>query len=232
MRNSSTSETGGVTGEKWVVVPDRTFAFQEWTGKAVVGRTVGLETLVDFHRLMRIAKFSCYKIQYLGGGGLSILVSFFDAETTNHFLESQKIWKPWFSKPEVWGGGGQSLPLERVAWLKLSGIPLHLVESDVLKLVGDLYGKVIHIPNSLEVDQDLSVFRIGVLAGKASRIRESVSLRWKNKCFRIWVEEEQEVWVPDCLVNVAGVSSEEGPAVQSSPLGRKVNSGEDGTEGS
>ncbi|KAJ0703810.1 hypothetical protein HanPI659440_Chr14g0555421 [Helianthus annuus] len=79
----------GVAGEKSVVVPDRTSAFQEWTGKAVVGRTVDLETLVDFHRLMRIAKLAYYRIQYLGG--LSILVSFFDEESASFFLESQKI---------------------------------------------------------------------------------------------------------------------------------------------
>ncbi|KAJ0704417.1 hypothetical protein HanPI659440_Chr14g0562471 [Helianthus annuus] len=215
-------------GEKSVVVPDRMVAFKESFGLAVVGRTVNLETLVDFHRLLRIAKIEYYRIQYLGG--LSILVSFSDGEAASRFLESREIWNPWFSKLEAWGG--QSLPLERVACLKLCGIPLHLIESDVLKLVGELFSKVIHVPESLEEDKDLSFFRIGVLAGEAQRIREFVSLKWKNISFRVWVEEEQEIWVPDCLVGQDGSSSGGGSAEQSSPVGNLGDSGGVGVEGS
>ncbi|KAJ0692481.1 putative RNA recognition motif domain, nucleotide-binding alpha-beta plait domain superfamily [Helianthus annuus] len=40
--------------EKVLVVPDRTVAFKELLGLAVVGKTVNLETLVDFDRLLRI----------------------------------------------------------------------------------------------------------------------------------------------------------------------------------
>ncbi|KAM0031424.1 putative RNA-binding domain superfamily [Helianthus debilis subsp. tardiflorus] len=36
-----------LVGQKTVVVPDRTAAFREMWGKAVVGRTMDLETLVD-----------------------------------------------------------------------------------------------------------------------------------------------------------------------------------------
>ncbi|KAM0063519.1 hypothetical protein Hdeb2414_s0003g00091841 [Helianthus debilis subsp. tardiflorus] len=230
MRLDSGGLCGGVgsAGEKSVVVPDRTNAFQEWTGKAVVGRTVDIETLMDFHRLMRIAKFAYYRIQYLGG--LSILVSFFDEETASFFLDSQKVWGPWFSKLEL--RRGQSLPLERVAWLKVSGTPLHLVDPDVLALIGELFGKVIHIPKSLEADQDLSFFRIAVLVGEDPRIRESVNLKWKDRCFRVWVEEDQEIWEPDCLAKDIGVSSEEGSKLQLSLVGNFDSPGEAGVEGS
>ncbi|MFS7918356.1 hypothetical protein Hanom_Chr03g00200041 [Helianthus anomalus] len=38
------------------------------------------------------------------------------------------------------------------------------------------------------------MIRVGVLAGEAMRIEEVVTLKWKNRCFRIRVEEEQDVW--------------------------------------
>ncbi|KAF5788561.1 putative RNA recognition motif domain, nucleotide-binding alpha-beta plait domain superfamily [Helianthus annuus] len=107
------SEGGGAEGGlvggrrnsvKSIVVPDSSGAFKELNGNAVVGRTVDLETLVDFDRLMRIAKIAFSRIQYLG-----------------------------------------------------------------------------------------------VLAGEANRIKEEVSLKWKNRSFRIWMEEELNDWVPDCL---------------------------------
>ncbi|KAM0062662.1 putative RNA recognition motif domain, nucleotide-binding alpha-beta plait domain superfamily [Helianthus debilis subsp. tardiflorus] len=104
---------------KSVVVPDRTEAFKGLFGVAVVGRVVDLEMLVDFDRLLRIAKVNFAKIQYLGG--LSLLVSFPEEFVANQFLESKVIWDPWFSKLEKWNG--QYLPLERVAWLRLSITP-------------------------------------------------------------------------------------------------------------
>ncbi|KAF5784658.1 putative RNA recognition motif domain, nucleotide-binding alpha-beta plait domain superfamily [Helianthus annuus] len=140
----SDKEFGGHSGggvgsvmavEKMVVVPDRTSAFKELYGSAVIGRLVDLETLVDFDKLLRIAKVAINRIQYLGG--LSIIISFHDSAAANKFLDSHGIWGPWFSKLEAWGG--QSLPMERVAWLSLHGIPLQLLEPDVLMQVGVPY---------------------------------------------------------------------------------------------
>ncbi|KAJ0876795.1 hypothetical protein HanPSC8_Chr11g0492541 [Helianthus annuus] len=182
-RQDSRVSNGGpvAAGEKFIVVPDRTVAFRELFGVAMVGTTVILEILVDFHSLMRIAKIVFKRIQYLGG--LSILVSFSDGESASRFLESQ------------------------------------------------LFSKVIHVPEFLEEDQDLSVFKIEVLVGEALRIRESVTMRWKSRSFRVWVEEEQEIRVPDCLVSQGGISSDEGSVMQSSPVGNLDVSGTYGVEG-
>ncbi|KAM0064569.1 hypothetical protein Hdeb2414_s0003g00104501 [Helianthus debilis subsp. tardiflorus] len=201
--------------EKTVVFPDKTVAFSGFFGSAVVGRTVDLETLVDFDRLLRIAKVSYSRIQYLGG--LSILISFFDEPSAKGFLEAKELWGPWCSKLEPWNG--QSLALERVAWLRLHGIPLHLLDPEILSLVGDLFGKVLHTPKFLDEDNDLSFVRIGVLAGEAQRIHETVTVKWKNKSFRVGLEEEQDVWTPDCvgasLVCGSGGSSS---SLKSSPV--------------
>ncbi|KAF5816924.1 hypothetical protein HanRHA438_Chr02g0048261 [Helianthus annuus] len=180
------SGAGSVASEKTIIVPDRTSAFKELYGLAVVGRTVDLETLVDFNKLLKIAKTEFSRLHYLGG--LSVLISFADEASAKRFLDSRGVWGPWFNKLEMWGG--QSLPLERVAWLKLIGIPLHLLDMDVLMKVGELFGKVLHIPKISDGEQDLSIFRVGVLAEEASRIREAVTLKWKNRSFRVWVEEE------------------------------------------
>ncbi|KAM0071801.1 putative RNA recognition motif domain, nucleotide-binding alpha-beta plait domain superfamily [Helianthus debilis subsp. tardiflorus] len=200
--------------EKSVVVPDRTSAFKDWGGGGgvVVSRTANLETLVDLDKLFRIAKVEVVSFKYLGG--LHILISFSDAFMANSFLSSKNIWGPWFSKLEVWGG--QALPLERVAWLSLHGIPLHLLEPDVLVQVGELFGKVLHTPKSLYEDSDLSVFKIRLLVREAQRIREVVSLKWKDRTFRIWVEEDQDVWVPDCLNGEVPVSLTSGSPMASS----------------
>ncbi|KAJ0726255.1 putative RNA recognition motif domain, nucleotide-binding alpha-beta plait domain superfamily [Helianthus annuus] len=207
--------------EKELVVPDRTVAFSELFGKAVVGRTVDLETLVDLDRLLGIVKTKFEKIQYLGG--LSILVSFDDEVAAKGFLEASQVWGPWFSKLALWAG--QSLPLERLAWLKLSGVPLHLSEQGVLRSIGEQFGKVLHVPVSLEDDQDLSMTRVGVLSGEVKRIYDCVNLKWKEKRYRVWVEEEQDQWIPDCLRRSASSSVSSSDQFHSSPMASSLVAG-------
>ncbi|KAJ0713943.1 hypothetical protein HanPI659440_Chr13g0484121 [Helianthus annuus] len=177
--------------------------------RAVVGRTVDLETLVYFDRLLRIAGTDFSNIQYLGG--LSIIISFSNDFSVKKFLDSREVWGPWFSKLDAWEG--HSLPLERVAWLRLFGVPLHLLDPAVLKMIGNLFGKVLHVQNSLVNEKDLSVNRVGVLAGEAQRIKENLKVKWKNRNYRIWVEEEQDEWIPEYL-RFAKVD----PPVMSSPM--------------
>ncbi|KAJ0466628.1 putative RNA recognition motif domain, nucleotide-binding alpha-beta plait domain superfamily [Helianthus annuus] len=208
---------------KYVVVPDKLVAFNSLFGLSLVGRVVDLETLVDFDRLLRIAKVVVANVQYLGG--LSILISFHDAVSASSFLESKVVWGPWFSRLDVWNG--QSLPLERVAWLRLIGIPLHLFEPDVMTQVGELFGKVLHVPKMVEEDLDLSVCSVAVLIGEVGRISDVISLRWNRKCYRIGVEEEQQVWIPDCL-GAAGIN--ESKASESSPVVDLPCSGSEGSE--
>ncbi|KAF5820625.1 putative RNA recognition motif domain, nucleotide-binding alpha-beta plait domain superfamily [Helianthus annuus] len=222
------SEFGMAPVERSVVVPDRTFAFKDLSGLAVIGRTVVLETLVDFDKLLRIARVDFTRIQYLGG--LSVLISFPDDSVAKRFLDDHNIWGPWFNKLEPWSG--QSLPMERVAWLKLHGIPLNLLEADVFMQVGELFGKVLFVPKDIDEDLDLSVVKIGVLVGDAKWCNELVSLKWTNKVFRIWVVEELNDWVPECLdFEVDGGPASESTLV-SSPVVDPVTSGEEGVEGS
>ncbi|KAF5753882.1 hypothetical protein HanXRQr2_Chr17g0785081 [Helianthus annuus] len=183
--------------EQTVIVPDRTSA------------------------LLSIAKVVVANVQYLGG--LTLLISFHDKDSATRFLESKSLWGPWFSRLDGWNG--QSFPLERVSWLKLSGIPLHLLSSEVLAQVGELFGKVLHVPKGLEEDQDLSVCRVGVLVGEVDRINVGVSVRWKNRAYRIRVEEDLNDWVPDNLSSGALPGSGGGSSPLSSPVSTPVVDG-------
>ncbi|KAF5793347.1 hypothetical protein HanXRQr2_Chr09g0416441 [Helianthus annuus] len=120
------------------------------------------------------------------------------------------------------------MPFERVAWLRLLGVLLHLVDSDVLKMVGEEFGKVLHVQKSFGEDKDLSVVRIGVLAGDVERIKEFVTVKWINRSFRIWVEKELDICVSDCLGVVEGVNPAVSSPMASSPVGRPAEPGSSG----
>ncbi|KAJ0744738.1 putative RNA recognition motif domain, nucleotide-binding alpha-beta plait domain superfamily [Helianthus annuus] len=186
---------GGSSPEKVVSVPDDISGCVDLFRKAVVGRTVDLDTLVFFDRLLRIGKVKFVKIQFLGG--LSIMVSFESSEEAESFLQNKKLWGPWFSNLDLWEG--QTLAVERVAWIRVQGLPLHLVDSEILRKIGEAYGKILYVPMDVGEESDLSFQRVAVLAGNDARIKEFLCIKWKDKSFRVWVMEEEEVWVPDCL---------------------------------
>ncbi|MFS7900850.1 hypothetical protein Hanom_Chr01g00071001 [Helianthus anomalus] len=87
-------------------------------------------------------------------------------------------------------------------------------------------------PKFFEEDQVLSVVRVGVLVGEAQRIHEVVSLKCKNKFFRVWVEEEQDVWTPDCVGSpVSDVSGGSSSTMMSSPVIGKVGPDQENSAG-
>ncbi|KAF5784853.1 putative RNA recognition motif domain, nucleotide-binding alpha-beta plait domain superfamily [Helianthus annuus] len=200
--------------EKIIIVPDRVEAFKGCQGLAVVGRVVDLETLVDIDRLLAVAKIIVANVQYIGG--LSVLISFHEEESAKQFLNGKNIWGPWFSKLDLWKR--QTLPFERVAWLKLTGVPLHLFDTDVLSQVGEVFVKVLHVPKEVEEDQDLSVVLVGVLVGQHKRILDEAVLSWKGRSFRVGIEEDLEVWVPDCLKRLSESKSDTFPSSEFPPV--------------
>ncbi|MFS8023170.1 hypothetical protein Hanom_Chr16g01448331 [Helianthus anomalus] len=48
----------------------------------------------------------------------------------------------------------------------------------------------------------MSVSRIGLLVGEVRMIHDQVTLQWKDKLFRVWIEEEFSDWVHDSVAIV------------------------------
>ncbi|MFS7949033.1 hypothetical protein Hanom_Chr06g00566781 [Helianthus anomalus] len=150
---------------KSITVPDRTKVVKGLIGTAVVGRVVDLETLVDFDRLLRIAKISYAK------------------------RSNKPFWNKYSAACEPSGHLGSLVlktgkmewavsPLERVAWLRLRDIPLHLFDPEV------------------------------IVQG-----------------FQILVEEEHDIWVPDCLGPAVLLGSAGSSLVMPSPVAVMPTSG-------
>ncbi|KAI3801833.1 hypothetical protein L1987_29950 [Smallanthus sonchifolius] len=97
------------------------------------------------------------------------------------FLSGEDLW---FSSLERWSG--QVLPFERIAWMKIRGVPLHLAENAVFNTIAAGYGKVVQ-PSQLQV-----------------------ILKWRDRAFRVWISEEEGIWLPECLdpVSMSGPEKE------------------------
>ncbi|PWA92357.1 nucleotide-binding alpha-beta plait domain-containing protein [Artemisia annua] len=168
-------------------------AFSAVHERALVARMVNVDALKNIYVTLKSICSGYGNVQYLGG--LDVLVTFEDSETALAFRDVAISMKERFSDIIVWRG--QSLSSERLAWIKVQGIPLHLLSNQVIDMIGSTVGKVVHKGNMEETDPDLSFAYVAILVGDGKRISEDITLNWKNRKFRISVTEELGDWVPD-----------------------------------
>ncbi|MFS7916841.1 hypothetical protein Hanom_Chr03g00182111 [Helianthus anomalus] len=169
------------------------FSLSSLSGRAVVGRSLGLYELRTLKSSLRLAGFVDASVQYLGG--LSVLISFENGDLAESFLRDRGIWSRWFSSLSRWLG--QPLPYERLAWVNILGVPPHLVSSSVFDLIGSKYGKTVQPSQFSESDRDLSFDRLGILIDSGNRINGFINLSWQDKRYKVWVIEDNDQWVPD-----------------------------------
>jgi hypothetical protein len=168
-------------------------AFSSLHGRAVVSKMVDVMALKKIYVFLNEICPGYGNVQYLGG--LDLLISFDEMEAAQKFRSMAESMKESFSTVRPWEG--QSLGFERLAWLKVQGLPLHLISNEVINAVGGMFGKVVHKASKEESDPDLSFEYVGVLVGDGKRISDEVTLNWRNRKFRIWVAEEAGDWIPD-----------------------------------
>ncbi|KAI7756909.1 hypothetical protein M8C21_009978, partial [Ambrosia artemisiifolia] len=124
----------------------------------------------------------------------------------------KEAWNDWFSTVEDWAG--QQVVVERIAWLKIYGVPIHIAEIEVMNSIAALFGEVIQQAFYPE-EGDMSFAMVGVLVKSQERLNGKCKAVWKDGSFMVHVEEDFEAWVPDCI----GVYEEEQEQVQDVHMG-------------
>ncbi|PWA83317.1 RNA-directed DNA polymerase, eukaryota [Artemisia annua] len=166
----------------------------------LVGRVVDVRSLVAMDKALGDSGLVGVEIIYIGG--LSFLLKFVNSEEAKEFLSRVEVWSKWFSVLEVWEG--QSLPFERIAWLKILGVPLNLAMNAVFDNIAGMFGKVVHASHISLDEGNISFVRVGVLVGEGEVVSDSVNLSWRDKSFKVWVIEDPRDWDPECIGVVKG----------------------------
>ncbi|KAJ0594275.1 putative RNA recognition motif domain, nucleotide-binding alpha-beta plait domain superfamily [Helianthus annuus] len=181
--------------ERTIKISEEVKAFHFLYGRALIGRTIDLSILTKMDRNLSEVGFGGMEIHYVGG--LSLMLKFENEKEASDFLLNQEVWQRWFSVLDMWEG--QTLPFERVAWLNIFGVPLHLADNVVFNSIAKEFGAIVQ-PAHLSIDDgDLSSTCVGVLVGDGKVINESVSITWKDRRFKVWIVEVNDIWVPECV---------------------------------
>ncbi|KAJ0443707.1 putative RNA recognition motif domain, nucleotide-binding alpha-beta plait domain superfamily [Helianthus annuus] len=168
--------------------------YNKWRGKAVLGELKKVELLKKVGIMRKNLGLRDDQVRYMGG--LCILIIFDSELSMEEMLASQEdMWKEWFSDIKKWNG--EDIPYQRIAWLRIRGIPLQLWIDGVFNCVGERFGKVIKPSDADENDINFNYDAVGVLVNHGATINEKITLRWKNRYYDVWVLEEFQFWAPD-----------------------------------
>ncbi|KAJ0592482.1 putative RNA recognition motif domain, nucleotide-binding alpha-beta plait domain superfamily [Helianthus annuus] len=130
----------------------------------------------------------------------------------NEFVSKKVEWESDMESVEEWVG--QTFKVDRIAWLKIHGVPLSLSCAQVFDDNASKFGSIVQPAQFPEEDGDLSVACVGILRSLIDRVNQKVRLKWKSAVFDVLVEEEMADWILDCLVNFEEEDVEEAVHVQ------------------
>lgn len=162
---------------------------KDWFKRGVlIGETHSLDHMANLHA----SGFMKEETKYLGG--LKLAIQFRWHVDAKEYLGDKNRWKDWFKwlvNVEQW-----NVDYERVAWLKIIGVPLPLWEEDNFTRIASRYGKVINPFDGIANRRDYSTGKVGVLTPSRRWINEEIRINSNGQEFRIEVVEYTDDWSP------------------------------------
>ncbi|KAJ0751173.1 putative RNA recognition motif domain, nucleotide-binding alpha-beta plait domain superfamily [Helianthus annuus] len=170
--------------------------------KSLVGEVKDIEFLNELSSLLSGITEEGLKLKYLGG--LKVLLCFNNPMEAEEFRWNMvNEWEKWFSRLYIWEG----LPpiFERVAWIKILGVPVCLWDRHVFNKIGERCSRLLVKSDAEATNGNLAEERVAVLVNSGRRISEEFELTWKEHKLKIWVEEISGQWSPAFLEEVVSI---------------------------
>jgi hypothetical protein len=106
-----------------------------------VGTTLDLSFLKFIAEILKILGTLFVGVKYMGG--LNVMIMFADPDTTIDFLKNKKVvWSEVFKELEIWSECFQVV--DRIAWIRITGVPTHLWAAENFNKIVGSFGEVIH----------------------------------------------------------------------------------------
>ncbi|KAM0025296.1 putative RNA recognition motif domain, nucleotide-binding alpha-beta plait domain superfamily [Helianthus debilis subsp. tardiflorus] len=164
--------------------------------RSLVGEAKDIDILNNLKGILLGITENGLKLKYLGG--LKVLLIFDSHEEAEEF-KSNKVydWERWFSQLYLWEG----IPpmFERIAWIKILGVPVSLWDRHVINKIGERCGQLVVKSEAESSDGNMAEDRLAILVNSGKRIAAEFSLIWKEQVIKVWVEEISGKWSPDFL---------------------------------
>ncbi|KAL4585730.1 hypothetical protein LXL04_010354 [Taraxacum kok-saghyz] len=167
--------------------------YKLWKDCALVGEVGSMAKMGNLQVGLNAEGVQDISIKFLSG--LMAMIIFKTSALANNFLVNGKAtWSNWFSDLQMWSG--QHVEYQRVAWIKIEGLPLHMWDRNCFDSIGGLFGRVLSPAVLPHNSSDLSSGCMSILVKSIGRIEEKVEVLWKDQRFSVFVCEDIWPWVP------------------------------------
>ncbi|KAK1425812.1 hypothetical protein QVD17_21173 [Tagetes erecta] len=190
-----------VSGKMDSSIPSISLSFDSeslkyWSGYSLVGEVIDMDSLCNLTSLLSNPVCGDLVIRYMWG--MKVLISFKSSIEASRFLNDvSEIWSPLFKSLVIWKG--QPIAQDRIAWVRISGIPLELWNYNTFDQIGGVFGRVVCKSSASLDDGNLSSDLIGVLVQHPGKISSLVEVCWKDTKLHAFVSEIDRVWCPDFI---------------------------------
>ncbi|KAF5804367.1 putative RNA recognition motif domain, nucleotide-binding alpha-beta plait domain superfamily [Helianthus annuus] len=224
VKNKGNEPTGG----SLALPPMHTESKKLLEFKSLVGEVKDIDILNGLKEHLSGLTEKGLKLKYLGG--LKVLLCFDSPDEAEEFrYDMVNEWERWFSRLYLWDG----IPpiFERVAWIKILGVPICLWDRHVFNKIGERCGRLLVKSEAESSNGNMAEERLAILVHSGKRISMEFDISWKEHNFKVWVEEIAGQWCPSFLDNdgssqkslelssVYGVSSVVGVSESKSQVG-------------
>ncbi|KAJ0606161.1 putative RNA recognition motif domain, nucleotide-binding alpha-beta plait domain superfamily [Helianthus annuus] len=150
-----------------ILPPLNTEARKNWIFKSLIGEVRELEFLDRMEDFVDELELDGVALKYLGG--LKVLIIFQSSKEASGFLDNyRERWAAWLTKLEVWDGCFKKL--ERIAWIRATGVPISLWDRHVFNRIGERCRKLVIKSDVATLDSDLSSAKMAVLVDSGEKI--------------------------------------------------------------
>lgn len=110
------------------------------------------------------------------------------------FIEDKSSWSDWFK----WliPGEKHNTHFERLAWMKIIGLPLELWDESTFSTIVSRFGRVTHPFDNISTRRDYFMGKVGIITTSKRWINEKVTVSAGGTIFRVGVVEYTDDWSP------------------------------------
>ncbi|KAL4565512.1 hypothetical protein LXL04_029610 [Taraxacum kok-saghyz] len=166
---------------------------RNWLSESVlVGEALSLDHLAAMPNHFLNGDGIIDNIKYVGG--MNVAICFKSGQFAEDFLADSDRWIEWLQW--VKKGGSWNPGSERIAWVKVIGLPMKFWDDDCLRSITNSFGKIIIPADEIGGGADSSIIKVGIQTNKKNWINAEVVVHEDSDCFNIGLVEFDHPWNP------------------------------------
>ncbi|KAJ0590055.1 hypothetical protein HanIR_Chr04g0193201 [Helianthus annuus] len=184
-------------GEKVIQLGrEETEITRAWKNRSVIAEVKDMKSLKMVDKTLEVIFPNTMELRYLGG--LKFLITFGSQMEAEDFrISFKESWEEIFVNIREWKVGAERF--ERLAWIKIVGIPFMLWSKELCESIGKSFGRIVSMDNINVNSGNLNEVRLGVIVDTGKEIKDEFKVRYRDQEFKVWILEISGIWAPEFI---------------------------------